>query len=128
MKQMQEEVDKRKKMRHKLEKPDIPEEELLRQQNLLFAEARKQQELIDNAEDWSRMQQEAQLALQRQYSNSNTGTSSLLISNNVIQGANFLKENEFSQQNNNDNNLSNSKVFSENVNKICKTDDDDNYD
>ena len=38
MKQMQEEVDKRKKLRNKLDKPGIPEEELLRQQNLLFAE------------------------------------------------------------------------------------------
>ena len=59
MKQMQEEVDKRKKLRNKLEKPGIPEEELLRQQNQLFAEARKQQQLIDNAEEWSKVQQEA---------------------------------------------------------------------
>jgi len=70
MKQMQEEVDKRKKLKNKLEKPGIPEEELLRQQNQLFAEARKQQQLIENAEEWSKVQQEAQMALQRQASSS----------------------------------------------------------
>jgi len=68
MKQMQEETDKRKKLKSKLDKPGIPHEELLRQQNLLFAEARKQQQLIENAEEWSKVQQEAQLALQRQAS------------------------------------------------------------
>ena len=70
MKQMQEEVDKRKKLRHRLERPGIPEEELLRQQNQLFAEARKQQQMIENAEEWSKVQQEAHLALQRQASTS----------------------------------------------------------
>jgi histone H3/H4 len=68
MKQMQEETDKRKKLKSKLDKPGIPQEELLRQQNLLFAEARKQQQMIENAEEWSKVQQEAQLALQRQAS------------------------------------------------------------
>lgn len=70
MKQMQEEVDKRKKLKNKLDKPGIPEEELLRQQNLLFEEARKQQQMIET-EEWSKVQQEAQLALQRQASCSN---------------------------------------------------------
>lgn len=69
MKQMQEETDKRKKLRNRLEKPGIPEEELLRQQNQLFAEARKQQQAADEANDeWTRMQHEAKLALQRQAS------------------------------------------------------------
>lgn len=76
MKQMQEEVDKRKKLRNKLDKPGIPEEELLRQQNLLFAEARKQQQMIET-EEWSKVQQEAQLALQRQASCSNGNVSNL---------------------------------------------------
>jgi down-regulator of transcription 1 len=69
MKQMQEEADKKKKLRNKLDRSGIPEEELLRQQNQLFAEARMQQEMLDNSE-WARMQQEAQLALQRQASSS----------------------------------------------------------
>jgi histone H3/H4 len=69
MKQMQEEVGKRKELRNKLKKPGIPEEELLRQQNALFAEARKKQQLMESAEEWSRVQKEAQLALQRQASN-----------------------------------------------------------
>ena len=68
MKQMQEEVDKRRRIKNKLDKPGIPQEELLRQQNLLFAEARKQQQMMDNKDEWQRMQQEAQLALQRQAS------------------------------------------------------------
>lgn len=68
MKQMQEEVDKRRRIKNKLDKPGIPQEELLRQQNLLFAEARKQQQMMDNKEEWQRMQQEAQQALQRQAS------------------------------------------------------------
>lgn len=68
MKQMQEEVDKRRRIKNKLDKPGIPQEELLRQQNLLFAEARKQQQMMDNKEEWQRMQHEAQQALQRQAS------------------------------------------------------------
>ncbi len=79
MKQMQQEVDKRKKLRSKLDKPGIPEAELLRQQNQLFAEARQQQQLLENAEEWSKVQMEAQLALQRQVSlssNSGVGTTS----------------------------------------------------
>ena len=68
MKQMQEETDKRKKFHNKLEKSGIPEEELLRQQSELFAEARKQQEMLENQDEWSKMQQAAQEALQRQTS------------------------------------------------------------
>lgn len=69
MRQMQEETDKRKKLRNRLEKPGIPEEELMRRQNELFAEARKKQQAADEAnEEWTRMQHEAQLALQRQAS------------------------------------------------------------
>lgn len=69
MRQMQEETDKRKKLRNKLEKPGIPEEDLRRQQNELFAEARKKQQAADEANDeWTRMQHEAKLALQRQAS------------------------------------------------------------
>jgi hypothetical protein len=125
MKQMQEEVDKRKKLRHRLEKPDIPEEELLRQQNLLFAEARKQQEMIDNAEDWSRMQQEAQLALQRQSSNSNPTTSTLPNNN---QNSDSTSQYHTSSNNNNNNNddKSTSKILVNNSN--ADQDDDDNYD
>jgi histone H3/H4 len=87
MKQMQEEVDKRKKLRNRLEKPGIPEEELLRQQNQLFAEARKQQQMIENAEEWTRVQQEAQLALQRQASTSSNNNDHLVYSNNNNQAS-----------------------------------------
>jgi len=73
MKQMRDQVSQRRKLRNKLDKPGIPEEELLRQQNLLFAEARKQQQLMENADEWSKVQQEAQMALQRQASTSNGG-------------------------------------------------------
>ncbi|RNA01276.1 Dr1 [Brachionus plicatilis] len=106
MKQMQEEVDKRKKLRNKLDKPGIPEEELLRQQNLLFAEARKQQQMIET-EEWSKVQQEAQLALQRQASCSNSNPSNL---------------------NNSSPNPSASVNSAINSNYNKKEDDDDNYD
>jgi histone H3/H4 len=74
MRQMQQEVDKRKKLRSKLDKPGIPEAELLRQQNQLFAEARQQQQMLENAEEWSKMQMEVQLALQRQVSGMSTSS------------------------------------------------------
>ena len=82
MKQMQEEANHRKKLSNKLEKSGIPEEELLRQQNQLFAEARKQQELIDNTEDWGKMQQAAQEALQRQSSVASSCSTSIAHNNN----------------------------------------------
>lgn len=152
MKQMQEEVDKRKKLRNKLEKPDIPQEELLRQQNELFAEARKQQELIDN-EEWSKVQQQAQLALQRQASSNNntnvnytaahtnpaytnqydssssssssTSSNYNLINPNHFNNANFTQNNNHVHTNNNNNN-NNNQLYSNNNNKA--DDDDDNYD
>lgn len=85
MKQMQEEVDKRRRIKNKLDKPGIPQEELLRQQNLLFAEARKQQQMMDNKEEWQRMQHEAQQALQRQASLNQEMTNPILKSTVTIQ-------------------------------------------
>jgi len=139
MKQMQEEVDKRKKLRNKLEKPGIPEEELLRQQNQLFAEARKQQQLIENAEEWSKVQQEAQIALQRQAScsnNSNNLNNSNNHSNNNHSSNGHININETNTNNNNssfnNNNQNNISNMNNNTNQIYnKTkldDDDDNYD
>ncbi|CAF0809049.1 unnamed protein product [Brachionus calyciflorus] len=107
MKQMQEEVDKRKKLRNKLDKPGIPEEELLRQQNQLFAEARKQQQMMENAEEWSKVQHEAQLALQRQASCSNSCSTQNPLANSNTNSMNPM-------------NLS--------KNKEADEDDDDNYD
>lgn len=142
MKQMQEEVDKRKKLRNKLEKPGIPEEELLRQQNQLFAEARKQQQLIENAEEWSKVQQEAQIALQRQAScsnNSNNLNNSNNHSNNNHSSNGHINNNETtttnnnisSFNNNNQNNISNlnnNNNTNQIYNKTKLDDDDDNYD
>ena len=139
MKQMQEEVDKRKKLRNRLEKPGIPEEELMRQQNLLFAEARKQQQLNDNAEEWARVQQEAQLALQRQASvssasaaansnhlepsgdnNNHNGNSNSLLYPNTNNSANAHNPNaNFNSQ---------FSMSSNNGNGNKHEDDDDNYD
>lgn len=84
MKQVQEEVGKRKELRNKLKKPGIPEEELLRQQNALFAEARKKQQLMESAEEWSRVQKEAQLALQRQASINKSSSTMASSSNNDL--------------------------------------------
>ena len=127
MKQMQEEVNKRKKLRNKLEKPGIPEEELLRQQNQLFAEARKQQQLIENAEEWSKVQQEAQLALQRQASSSSNNNAP---NSTVFNSANFHNlNNNFSLNNNNNN--SSILPTNQSINQAQKSkldDDDDNYD
>jgi down-regulator of transcription 1 len=138
MKQMQEEVDKRKKLRNKLEKPGIPEEELLRQQNQLFAEARKQQQLIENAEEWSKVQQEAQIALQRQAScsnNSNNLNNSNNHSNNNHSSNGHINNNETTTTNNinssfNNNNQNNISNMNNNqiYNKTKLDDDDDNYD
>jgi len=140
MKQMQEEVDKRKKLRNKLEKPGIPEEELLRQQNQLFAEARKQQQMIENAEEWSKVQQEAQLALQRQassssqnsinFNNSNTNNSNtnmgfnhstphVMLSNNTNHIQNSFNNNNIMNNNGNNNLYTTQK---------SKADEDDDYD
>ena len=141
MKQMQEELDKRKKLRNRFEKPDIPEEELKRQQNLLFAEARKQQQLIENAEEWSRVQQEAKLALQRQASVSSAQAGSST-PNNFNNGLNSYSDssnhngngytNNASSNNSNSFNTNNSNQFSlsnsNNGNNINHDDDDDNYD
>ena len=81
MKQMQEEVDKRKKLRNRLDKPGIPEEELLRQQNELFAQARKEQQMNESASgDWTRVQEEAAVALKRQASAMTSPTSSASVS------------------------------------------------
>lgn len=101
MKQMQEEVDKRKKLRNKLDKPGIPEEELLRQQNLLFAEARKQQQMIET-EEWSKVQQEAQLALQRQASCSNGNTSNLNLNSSPNPGESINSVNANCNKNDDD--------------------------
>jgi histone H3/H4 len=138
MKQMQEEVDKRKKLRNKLEKPGIPEEELLRQQNQLFAEARKQQQLIENAEEWSKVQHEAQIALQRQASCSNNSN---LNSNNYSHSSNGNSANSLFNQtsiSNINNNSSSTTINGNNFpiytttatskNKNLIDDDDDNYD
>lgn len=123
MKQMQEEVDKRKKLRNKLEKPGIPEEELLRQQNQLFAEARKQQQLIENAEEWSKVQQEAHIALQRQASCSNN--SNLNINNNSYTHNSNNNTNIFNINNQNSvSNSNNNQMYTKNN----LDDDDDNYD
>lgn len=124
MKQMQEEVDKRKKLRNRLEKPGIPEEELLRQQNQLFAEARKQQQMIENAEEWTRVQQEAQLALQRQASTSGTNEAN----SNPNLGGGFsnacpTQTTSTAASNNCTNGLQNNGK-----NKTQSNDDDDNYD
>ena len=147
MKQMQEETDKRKKLRNKLEKPGIPEEELLRQQNQLFAEARKQQQLIENAEEWSKVQQEAQLALQRQASSSSSTSSGIVNGQqHILNSSNF---NSYSHNNNiinntntnNCNNINNNfklnnnfLQMNQNINQAANViqskldDDDDNYD
>lgn len=143
MKQMQEEVDKRKKLRNKLEKPGIPEEELLRQQNQLFAEARKQQQMIENAEEWSKVQHEAQIALQRQASCSNNCNSNLN-SNNYSHSSNGNSANSLFNQTsisniNNNNNINSISTINHNnfpiytptatsINKNLIEDDDDNYD
>jgi histone H3/H4 len=131
MKQMQEEVDKRKKLRNKLDKPGIPEEELLRQQNLLFAEARKQH-MMDNAEEWSKVQQEAQLALQRQQSTSsnlNNSNNSNDNHNNSNNNNNHNFSTNINNNNtNNNNNHSNHLNGNNNNNKNHYDDDDDNYD
>lgn len=123
MKQMQEEVDKRKKLRHKLERPGIPEEELMRQQNLLFAEARKQQQMMENAEEWSRVQQEAQLALQRQAS---TASSNMNDVNSL--NVNSLNRNFNGNGNSNSNNNINQVNGQSNSTNNHDDDDDDNYD
>jgi histone H3/H4 len=137
MKQMQQEVDKRKKLRHKLDKPGIPEEELLRQQNQLFAEARQQQAMLENAEEWSKVQMEAQLALQRQ-SNSTFNLSN----NNNGASAAFNNSLPFNMNNHNQNNIFTNNSFNSstsftmpNIMNNTKTnknnnqnDDDDNYD
>lgn len=152
MKQMQEEVDKRRKLRNKLEKPGIPEEELLRQQNQLFAEARKQQQMIDNAEEWSKVQQEAQLALQRQASCSNSSSTSFnspaVFNHDFNLNSNLINTTNASIQINNqifsNNSITNSAInltsinssisnsnINNNGNKKTYTnddDDDDNYD
>ena len=125
MKQMQEEVDKRKKLRNKLEKPGIPEEELLRQQNQLFAEARKQQQLIDNAEEWSKVQQEAQIALQRQASSSSS-LNSTNFSNNVNSSSVSNSMNPAYNQSPIFNPNSINHVYTSSKSKLV--DDDDNYD
>merc|ERR1719245_1132737 len=138
MKQMQEEVDKRKKLRNKLEKPGIPEEELLRQQNQLFAEARKQQQMIENAEEWSKVQQEAQLALQRQASSSSQNSLNFNNSNNnmgfnqtgshpILGNNNSHIQNSF---NNNNNNIMNNGNTHNNLytTQKSKADEDDDYD
>ena len=125
MKQMQEEVDKRKKLRHKLERPGIPEEELMRQQNLLFAEARKQQQMMENAEEWSRVQQEAQLALQRQASTASSNMNDVNSLNVNSLNRNF-NGNGNSNSNNNINQV-NGQSNSTNTNNH-DDDDDDNYD
>ena len=122
MKQMQEEVDKRKKLRHKLERPGIPEEELMRQQNLLFAEARKQQQMMENAEEWSRVQQEAQLALQRQAS---TASSNMNDVNSL--NVNSLNRNFNGNGNSNSNNNINQVNGQSNRTNHHDDDDDDNY-
>ena len=130
MKQMQEEVDKRKKLRNKLDKPGIPEEELLRQQNLLFAEARKQH-MMDNAEEWSKVQQEAQLALQRQQStSSNLNNSNNNNSNHNNSNNNNNNNHNFSANNNNNhsNHLNGNNNTNSNSNNNHYDDDDDNYD
>ena len=95
MKQMQEETDKRKELRNKLKNPGIPEEELKRKQNMLFAEARQQQMLIDNANEWSRVQQEAQMALQRQASVSNGVNGNMSNNNNNNSNNNGSNHNAF---------------------------------
>ena len=130
MKQMQEEVDKRKKLRHKLEKPGIPEEELLRQQNLLFAEARKQQQLIENAEEWSKVQQEAQMALQRQASSSSSSQNSGFNNHNNNNGC-FVQSGIGNTNLNNNNGCSDGQVEQQNslyATQKSKVDEDDDYD
>ena len=133
MKQMQQEVDKRKKLRHKLDKPGIPEEELLRQQNQLFAEARQQQQMLET-EEWTKVQMEAQLALQRQVSSNNTNSSNLMTSNfsNPMNGgaSHFMTsgyalspEGQLKQSISHENATAASIGASSN-----KNDDDDNYD
>lgn len=124
MKQMQEEVDKRKKLRNKLEKPGIPEEELLRQQNQLFAEARKQQQMIDNAEEWSKVQQEAHLALQRQASTS-------VVQNGVDMGQARSADAVAMNNQMNSHNANGMNVLTHMnsyVSQKSKVDDDDDYD
>lgn len=126
MKQMQEEVDKRKKLRNKLEKPGIPEEELLRQQNQLFAEARKQQQMIDNAEEWSKVQQEAHLALQRQASSSSHNSNAMFNNSNMnFNQASYTLNSNGSFNNNGASNNSNHTLYTTQKSKV---DDDDDYD
>lgn len=150
MKQMQEETDKRKKFSNKLEKSGIPEEELLRQQSELFAEARKQH-LMENADEWSKYQQAAQEALQRQTSTTSvqtpthlassaslTSTSSVSFSYDNVNALNLnsiSSTNQMNSFNNNNynhsvsiNNSSKSNDKNENDNKNNDDDDDDNYD
>jgi len=137
MKQMQEETDKRKK----LSKPcsGIPEEELLRQQNELFAEARKQQELADNTDEWSKMQQAAQQALQRQASTTNgNGASNGAISILSNNGTPHLDFNNANLNSNAQTNAANGAIASlrtlmsynsvNNGSLNNNGDDDDNYD
>lgn len=129
MKQMQEETDKRKKFHNRLDKSGVPEEELLRQQSELFAEARKQQELLENADEWSKMQQAAQEALQRQTS---ITTSNSLLS--TTQSASHLNNdnngniNLYSTKIEGTNNCTNNGDH-KNGESACGGDaDDDNYD
>jgi histone H3/H4 len=147
MKQMQQEVDKRKKLRSKLDKPGIPEAELLRQQNQLFAEARQQQQMLENAEEWSKVQMEAQLALQRQVSlssSSGMGTSGGVTPLSAPHGVNFsdyygahngsnplvsnYNKPASNNQNLSSNNTTNNTNNNNNNNNQNNDDDDDNYD
>ena len=138
MKQMQQEVDKRRKLRHKFDKSGIPEEELMRQQNLLFAEARQQQQMLENAEEWGRVQMEAQLALQRQLSTQSSNTannqfSSTLFNSNNINVSNISNNGASNTSNelmnSNFNNLqATSTTLNNRNNENHNDDDDDNYD
>lgn len=120
MKQMQEETDKRKKLSNKIDKSGIPEEELLRQQNELFAEARRQQEMMNNVEEWSKVQQAAQQALQRQLSACSTATAASTLQSPLPQ-LQHQQQNPFATNNSILNR--NESVTNEN-----EDDDDDNYD
>lgn len=125
MKQMQEETDKRKKLSNKLEKSGIPEEELLRQQNELFAEARKQQELLDHADEWSKVQEAASQALQRQTSIQHQNSFQSQLSYNSTISNNNNKNNLTTTTNPTNNSVNNS------TNNQLNPDydnDDDNYD
>lgn len=140
MKQMQEETDKRKKFHNRLDKSGVPEEELLRQQSELFAEARKQQELLDNADEWSKMQQAAQEALQRQTSMTSSNQTSSLITTptashlnnynngNVNLNSTKIEVSNINGHNSNNNNHNNNNNIVDNNGNKNGADDDDNYD